>query len=68
MASELQILTKKNEFVIVTNICDTDNHALYLYWLQPQALYVEIWIIFCRLYYILVTITFFYCKQIKIVV
>jgi len=47
---------QKNDFVTVTNICDTDNHALLLYRLTAS---VEITITLCRLYYFLVTMKFF---------
>jgi len=44
---------KKND--LVTNICVTDNRALLLY--KTTIVSVEIKIIFCHLYYFLVTIT-----------
>jgi len=46
---------KKKYYVTVTNICDIDNHPLFLY--RHNRIF-EI-IIFCCPYYFLVTITFF---------
>ena len=52
--------TQKNDFVTETNICDTDNRALFEYRLQP---YLCIYYFFNRHYKV-----FSKCNQIKIVV
>jgi len=54
----------KNDIVII-NICDTDNRASFLYRLQPVIFVafnttLQTTIIFCRLYYFLVTIAIFF--------